>query len=227
MENGILLINKPVGISSYDAIRHIKRLLPKGTKIGHAGTLDPLAEGLLIVGIGRSATKTLGSIMLLKKTYEASGILGKIYDSQDITGTLIEEHSFDTVRKKEAKGALKKFVGKIEQIPPMHSALKHKGKPLYKLAREGREIDRKARPVRVYKLRLKKWSPPDFQLRIVCSSGTYVRTLIHDIGSELGVGASMSALKRTRIGKYSLRKAHRLDTLTSEVDIITSLARVD
>ena len=226
-DSGFLLINKPSGMSSYDVIRKLKRVLPKDTKIGHAGTLDPLAEGLLIVGIGRSATRELGKSMQLKKTYEATGLLGKTYDTQDTTGKLLEEKEASAITKRDLKKTIKSFKGDIKQVPPMYSALKHKGKSLYKFARKGEEVERKPREVTIYKIKLTSFSPPNFTIRVTCSSGTYIRTLIHDIGNELEVGASMSALTRTHIGTYNSKKACAPDDLTTSAGIQDAFMRID
>jgi tRNA pseudouridine55 synthase len=227
MNSGFLLIDKQPGASSYDVIRHLKKYLEKGAKIGHAGTLDPLATGLLIVGIGREATRELGKMMLQKKTYEAEGILGKTYDTQDTTGKILEEKDFEHITKRQLKKTLKRFKGNITQTPPMYSALKHKGRPLYTLARKGEEIEREPRNVTIYKIKLTSYSSPNFSIRVACSSGTYIRTLIHDIGNELDIGASMSALRRTRIGKYQIKKANIVKELSSVREISSVLLKVD
>lgn len=221
---GFLLIDKPTGLTSYDVIRHIKRLLPRGTKIGHAGTLDPLATGLLIVGIGRGATKQFTDMLKLDKEYEVTALLGKAYDTQDITGKLLEEKDISNITDEVIEKLVKRFVGKIEQIPPMFSAIKHKGQPLYKLARLGQEVERKPRSVEIYSLEIVVIELPRVVLRVSCSSGTYIRTLVDDIGKDLGVGASVEVLRRTKIDKYSIDNAIVLNKLKKESDIEESLS---
>ena len=219
MIEGFLHIDKPTGITSYDVIRHLKRLLPKGTKIGHAGTLDPLATGLLIIGIGRSATKQFADMIKLDKEYKVTALLGKTYDTQDITGKLLEEKDTSKITREAIIEVIKKFKGEIEQIPPMYSAIKHKGQPLYKLARKGEEIVRKARMVIIHSIEITSFELPRVKLRISCSSGTYIRTLVDDIGKELKVGASVEELRRTKIDNFSIKQATVLEKIQTEDDI--------
>lgn len=220
---GFLLIDKPTGITSYDVIRHIKQLLPKGTKIGHAGTLDPLATGLLIIGIGRGATKKFADMLKLDKEYEVTALLGKAYNTQDVTGKLIEEIDASKLTNELIVKTVEKFVGKIEQVPPMFSAIKHNGQPLYKLARKGEEVKREPRAVEIYSIEVVSIENPRVMMKVSCSSGTYIRTLIDDIGKDLGVGASVEELRRTKIDKFTISYASKLNTITSEANIAESL----
>lgn len=226
MKSGFIIIDKPEGISSYDVIRHIKRLLPRGIKIGHSGTLDPLATGMLIVGIGREATRELGALVKKEKVYETTLHLGKRYDTLDVTGELLEERDPSSVTKEDFIQVLKSFIGEIEQIPPMYSACKFKGQSLYKLARKGREVTRAPRKVVIHDAAMLCWNPPFVSIKVSCASGTYIRTLVDDMGKILSVGAAVSEIRRTRIGDYSLKEAVILDELTSEEAIAERLFQV-
>lgn len=216
---GFIYIDKPKSITSYDVIRKLKRLLPKGTKIGHSGTLDPLATGLLLIGIGRGATKKLGTLLLHDKVYVVTALFGKKYDSQDVTGTLLEERDTTSLHKEQIEKILSEFIGRIEQIPPMYSAIKVKGQPLYKKARIGEVVERSSRKITIMNIELISWTNPRAIFRVECSSGTYIRTLIDDIGTKLGVGASVEELRRTNIGTYSVKRAISLERIKKESDI--------
>ena len=204
LPGGFLLIDKPSGPSSYDIIREIKKHYPKGTKIGHGGTLDPLASGLLVIGIGRDATKKLGDILKGDKTYEVTAVLGKTYDTYDITGKLIEEKSTESVTLKQIKKVLKSFEGDSSQIPPMFSALKHKGEPLYKFARQGIEIERKPRKIIIKEIKITSWENPYIKFTVTCGSGTYIRSLVDDIVKELGCGGAVFLLRKTQIRRLNI-----------------------
>ena len=205
---GLFIVRKPPGPSSFDVIRKARREL--GTKkIGHAGTLDPLAEGVLILGVGR-ATKLLTALVGLDKSYRAGLRLGVRTDTYDSTGRVVEECDASLVREvneEKLREALARFRGETEQVPPMYSALKRDGRPLYRLAREGVEVERKPRRVRIDRLELVDFSPPDVVIELDCSKGTYVRSLVEDVGRALGVGAHMTALVRTRVGPFTIEQA--------------------
>lgn len=208
--NGLLLINKSSNPTSHDVIDRLRKIL--GTKkIGHAGTLDPFASGLLLVGVGE-ATKLLRHYVGLDKTYEATLKLGATSDTQDRTGKIQKtRYKQDTITKLKIQKILKSFIGKQKQVPPMFSAKKIGGKKLYELARQGKEIERKASEIEMYDIKLlsRQFSNSPILLTISChvSSGTYIRTLAHDIGQALGCGAYLEELKRTAIGDFKLKDA--------------------
>ena len=210
MIEGALLLDKAVGLSSNAALQQAKRLYG-ASKAGHAGTLDPLASGLLIVLFGE-ATKFAGPLLDSDKEYVAVVKLGEKTRTGDAEGEVLETHPVD-VPESRLEAALRRFRGPIEQLPPMHSALKHGGVPLYKLARRGETVARAIRRVEIFELELIKYSPPSVELRVRCSKGTYVRTLAEDIGAALGTGAHLAALRRTASGPFRLSDALTLDAL--------------
>ncbi|HSD12685.1 MAG TPA: tRNA pseudouridine(55) synthase TruB [Patescibacteria group bacterium] len=216
--DGFLLIDKPEGITSHDVVDRLRRLTGI-RRIGHAGTLDPFATGLLIVGVGRGATKRLSEIMGKEKTYDATAVLGATSVTQDRTGTITETES-EKVRKWPEESAVREamagFVGPQKQVPPMFSAKKIAGKKLYELARAGLEVERKPADITIHALELLRYAPPILSFRVRCSSGTYVRTLAHDLGHALGTGAYLEALRRTAIGEYRVENAAELAALTPE-----------
>ena len=209
MTDGVLLLYKPQGITSFDAVARIRRLF--GTKqVGHTGTLDPMAEGLLPILVGR-AVKASEFLTEKDKEYIAGLRLGITTDTEDTTGKVLTESDAIPSRETVLQTA-KGFVGEIMQIPPMYSALKVDGKKLVDLAREGVVIERKARPITVYELDI-DGDDRDYTMRVACSKGTYIRTLCADIGEKLGCGGAMSALKRTKTGVFSLENAYTLEAL--------------
>ncbi|HEX2331778.1 MAG TPA: tRNA pseudouridine(55) synthase TruB [Burkholderiales bacterium] len=210
MIDGALLLDKPVGASSNAVLQRAKRLLG-ATKAGHAGTLDPLASGLLIALLGE-ATKFAGPLLDADKEYLATLALGSRTSTGDAEGEVIEKKPVD-VTPAALAGVLERFRGEIEQVPPMHSALKHKGTPLYRLARRGEEVARAARRVRISALEKLKFEVPVLVIRVVCSKGTYIRALAEDIGAALGCGAHLSALRRTASGRFRVEDALTLETL--------------
>lgn len=211
MPNGILIINKPQGWTSMDVCAKLRGIF-KEKRVGHAGTLDPMATGVLPVFIGQ-ATKAVSFAEDGKKEYRAVLKLGVITDTQDTTGTVLEE-SRVTVSEADVRAVLPRFTGAIEQIPPMYSAIKINGQKLYDIARRGGEVERKARLVMIYELELTKClAENEFALRIVCSKGTYIRTLCHDIGTALGCGGVMAALQRTMAAGFVLDEAVTLETV--------------
>jgi len=215
--NGFLLINKPAGITSYDVIRQIKKCLPPKTKIGHSGTLDPFATGLLIIAIGRQYTKQLNQLIKFDKSYTAEITFGIETDSYDIDGKILKETKenlnldIDTVKSK-----LNEFKGTIEQTPPAFSAKKINGVPAYKLAREGKQTELKSSLVTIYKVDLinNQLIENKISVSIDCSKGTYIRSIAHDLGRKLSVGAHLSKLTRTAIGKNKLINATNLNEIS-------------
>lgn len=207
---GILVVNKRQGITSHDCI-YILRDLLEIKKIGHTGTLDPMATGVLPMTIGK-ATRVSSFIQNSEKEYIATIEFGIETDTEDITGNIIER-SDKIPTEKEVLDILPKFTGRIEQIPPMYSAVRVDGRKLYKIAREGKVVDRPKREIHVESLKLLDSNP--FTLKIKCSSGTYARTLISDIGKELGTFATMTSLIRTKVGPFSVENAIKIDDLES------------
>jgi len=215
---GIHLINKPTDWTSHDVVAFVRGKAKhnsdfkniKKIKVGHSGTLDPFATGLLIIGVGREYTKRMDEFKKLPKTYEAVIKLGATSDTQDKTGKITKKENTDIPNKKNIKNTLKTFLGVQEQTPPMFSAKKVQGKKLYELARQGVEIERKPVKIELYKIKLLKYKYPFLNIRVKCSTGTYIRTLAYDIGDKLQTGAYCEELKRTRIGKYKLRKAKKI-----------------
>jgi len=210
MIDGALLLDKPIGISSNRALQQAKRLLG-AKKAGHAGTLDPLASGLLVLLFGE-ATKFAGPLLDADKEYLATLELGIRTSTGDAEGTPLEERPV-AVTRAQMEAVLERFRGAIEQVPPMHSALKRDGVPLYKLARQGRSVWRAARQVQIAELELLGYEPPRAQLRIRCSKGTYIRSLGEDIGAALGTGAHLATLRRTAAGRFRLDQAVTLERL--------------
>ncbi len=209
--NGILVVDKPEGITSYDVVREMKSGI-KGAKIGHLGTLDPLATGVLPILLGEG-TKLAPFLEGGTKVYEATIHLGVTTDTQDKEGKKLRAVDLDgyDLSHRRVEEVIQRFKGEIRQLPPMYSALKHKGRPLYKLARRGEEVRREPRKVEVYEFQVKGIDPPYVHLYIECSKGTYIRTLAHDIGQNLGCGAHLVELRRTQSGPFSLKDAFLLE----------------
>lgn len=218
MKNGFLLIDKERGPTSHDVIDTLRRIT--GVKrIGHAGTLDPFASGLLFVAVGREATREISKFVGLDKEYEAEIVLGVRSTTLDPEGKL-ESVPVPNLSIERLGEALQSLIGDLDQIPPMHSAIKVGGQKLYDLAREGKEIERKPRRVIISKFEsicpISRTSPITIHARIACSSGTYIRALARDLGEALGTAAYLKNLRRTRIGSYHASDAHRLADLTHE-----------
>jgi tRNA pseudouridine55 synthase len=210
----VLLIDKPVNWTSFNVVSRIRRLT-KVKKVGHAGTLDPLATGLLIVCTGKK-TKEISEYQAQRKKYTGIITLGKTSPSMDLASEITETVLPDNLDEEKILSARNKFLGKIEQVPPMFSALKHKGKRLYKLAREGKSIERPSRQVEIFSFEITKLDLPDIYFEISCSKGTYIRVIADDLGKELGCGGVLSLLRRTEIGDYKVDDAFNLDEFTSE-----------
>lgn len=205
--NGIINVYKEKDFTSFDVVAKLRGIL-KQKKIGHTGTLDPDAVGVLPVCLG-SATKLCDMLTDKKKEYIAEFVLGKETDTQDISGQVIKETEV-VCTQEEVKTAIQSFVGDYDQLPPMYSAIKVDGKRLYELARQGKEVERKKRPVTFYEIEIIKCELPYVTIRVLCSKGTYIRTLCHDIGQKLGCGAAMTELERTRSGQFTKENAYTL-----------------
>jgi len=209
--DGIINVLKPTGITSYQVVNRVKKITGE-KKIGHTGTLDPGAAGVLPLCLGR-ATKVAGFISDLNKSYRAEITFGVVTDTQDIFGEIIKSDNVD-ISKEEIEELLSEFTGTISQIPPMYSAVKHEGRRLYRLARKGIEVERKPRTVSIHSLKLVDYFPPNKAfIDVVCSKGTYIRTLCHDIGVKSGCGAVMSFLVRLRSGHFDLQNAVTIEEL--------------
>ena len=211
MPNGIVIIDKPQGWTSMDVCAKLRGILHE-KRVGHAGTLDPMATGVLPVFVGQ-ATKAVSFAEGGQKVYEAVLQLGLVTDTQDTTGETLEERAV-TVTEDEVRAALPRFLGEIEQIPPMYSAIKINGRKLYDIARCGGEVEREARRITIHSIDYLGQENGDHLLRIHCSKGTYIRTLCHDLGEYLGCGGCMAALRRTRSGSFSVENARRIGELT-------------
>ena len=214
--NGILLLDKPVGISSNAALQEAKHLF-KAAKAGHTGNLDPLASGLLPLCFGE-ATKMSAYLLDADKVYIGTCKLGVRTSSADAEGEVIETREVPELTEAQVEAVLGNFRGEIEQIPPMHSALKQNGQPLYKLARQGIEVERKPRQVTIYKLELQEMGADELKLYVHCSKGTYIRTLVEDIGEALGCGAHLSQLRRTKVGPFHEEGMITLDDLHQQAE---------
>lgn len=209
--NGILILDKPVGFTSNKALQSVKRIY-RAQKAGHTGSLDPLATGVLPLCFGE-ATKFSQYLLESDKSYLVTALLGKTTDTGDADGQVLEEKPCDSVTEVLTQAILNSLKGEIMQVPSMYSALKHHGEPLYKLARQGITVERKARKVTIYELDLVRFHFPKITLSVKCSKGTYVRTLIEDIGVALGCGAHVIALKRLEAGPYRLDQAVTMEIL--------------
>jgi len=209
--SGVLLVDKAPDMTSHDVVAIARRAL-NTKKIGHCGTLDPMATGLLMLVIGR-ATKIQDLLMSEDKVYEGTMTLGVRTSTQDKEGEAIETREVGNYSDAEIRAAFENFTGEFEQLPPMVSAIKMDGVPLYKLARKGQEVERKLRPVKVTGYEIKRTEIPEIDFRVDCSKGFYVRTYANDIGEKLGCGAYLSALRRTNSGKFTLERSVTIEQL--------------
>ena len=209
--DGVLLVYKPGQHTSHDVIARLRGIL-RTKKIGHAGTLDPMATGLLIVLVGK-ATRVSQFMISLDKEYEGAIELGKVTDSQDADGEVMETRPVPPLTEAEVQAAIRGFLGDQYQMPPMFSAIKIGGVPLYKKARKGEDVEREPRFIRVMSWDLLGFDPPQIRFRLRCSKGTYVRTLAHDLGAKLGCGAHLSALRRTATDRFNVAQALTLDQI--------------
>lgn len=221
--DGILVIRKEKGYTSHDVVAKLRGILHM-KKIGHTGTLDPAAEGVLPVALGRG-TRLVELLTEKEKTYEAVLRLGVSTDTQDMTGTILSEKPV-TVTEEEVRETVASFVGEQMQVPPMYSALKVGGKKLYELAREGKTIERKPRPVVFYEIRIMDISLPLVRISVTCSKGTYIRTLCNDIGEKLGCGGAMEELLRTRSGNFTLEESLMLSQVEEAVSDGTIMEKI-
>lgn len=202
---GILIVSKPIGRTSTHVVRVVKRILGN-VKVGHCGTLDPLAGGVLVLVFGH-ATKWQAHLMGQDKRYEGTFRLGWTTDTWDVTGRVLVERPVPPLTMAALQQVCAQLTGRIEQIPPMFSARRVGGRRLYLLARQGKEVPRPARPVTVQEFSLLAWEPPCGTFRVHCSSGTYVRSLIHELGERVGTGATLASLRRERVGEFTLAQA--------------------
>ena len=216
MIHGVINIHKEKGYTSHDVVAKLRGIVGQ-KKIGHTGTLDPDATGVLPVCLGK-ATKLCDMLTDKNKTYETVMLLGKVTDTQDISGTVLNEAPTDMLDEEDVKTEILSFVGDYMQVPPMYSALKVNGKKLYELAREGVEVERKARPVTILDIQIKEIDLPRVRMEVSCSKGTYIRTLCHDIGEKLGCGACMEELIRTRVSKFNLEDSLTLSQVQELIE---------
>jgi len=211
--HGFLALDKPEGLSSHTLVQQVRRAC-NTRRVGHAGTLDPLATGVLLVGVG-NATRLIEYLTAQNKSYRATMRLGTVTDSQDITGAVVAHREVPVLTSPQIEAVCRTFTGEIAQVPPMFSALKRDGVPLYRLARKGEEVERQKRTIFIHSIELIARDGVDVVLDIECSKGTYIRTLCHDIGEALGCGACMAALRRTGSGFFSCENLVSLDELRS------------
>lgn len=224
---GVALVDKPAGITSHDVVHRLRRTLHT-RRVGHSGTLDPLATGLLVMAVG-PATRFLQYLPLEPKEYVGTLRFGQETTTQDADGEVVREAPVPDDLEARLVEVLASFCGLIEQTPPMYSAIKREGQPLYKLARQGIEVEREARTVRIDAIDLLDVAEGEARVRVVCSGGTYVRTLAHDIGAAVGCGAHLTSLRRTRVGKFLVEDAVAPDAVSSEtlVPLAEALAPMD
>jgi tRNA pseudouridine55 synthase len=209
--DGIIVVDKPSGMTSHDVVSRVRRRLNM-RRVGHAGTLDPLATGVLIMLIGKS-TKLFDQFVSFDKGYAATLRLGTQTTSADITGEVIDQKPFEHVTQMQVEDVLREFIGESEQMPPMVSAVKYKGERLYKLARKGIVVERPARKIRIDVLKMTGFESPHVRFYMECSKGTYVRTLAEDVGVKLGCGACITQIERTHVGIFRLQDAVKLEDL--------------
>ncbi|PTX14343.1 tRNA pseudouridine synthase B [Pontibacter mucosus] len=209
----ILLINKPLGWTSFDVVKKVRNTI-REKKVGHAGTLDPLATGLLILCTGKF-TKRIDEIQGQEKEYTGVIRLGETTPSYDRETEVMETRAIDHLTEESIKEAAKTFVGTIEQVPPIYSAVQIDGKRAYTLARKGKDVELKSRTVTIQAFDITSINGPEVEFRVVCSKGTYIRSLAHDLGQKLGVGAHLSKLERTRIGEYKLEDALTIEDIVA------------
>ena len=220
-----LLIDKPRGMTSHDVVDRVRKITGE-KRVGHAGTLDQNATGLLIIGVGRESTKRLWTISAGKKSYVAEICLGEVRDTDDVEGKVISKSKSKRVSLEKIENTLRKFIGEQEQVPPLYSAIKISGRKAYEMARKGKEIKLKPRKVVVYSTKVLDYRYPILKIAAEVSSGTYIRSLARDIGDKLGTGAYLKELRRTRIGKFDIKESVGLEEL-SETDIGTHAIHLD
>ena len=213
-QDGLILIDKDAGMTSFDVVRRVRRLA--GTrKVGHTGTLDPDATGLMGVVLGR-CTKLANFLTLDEKVYAFEMVLGSATDTEDASGEVIEEAVWEHVTREAFEDAMTGFLGTIQQVPPIYSALKVDGKRAHALARAGEDVRLEARPVEIFELELTRFEPPHIAMQVRCGSGTYVRALVRDLGRAVGSVAHTRSIRRISVGEFNLSMAHRLDELSED-----------
>lgn len=215
LEGKVILLDKPLDWTSFDAVKKV-RILTRISKVGHAGTLDPLATGLLIICTGKF-TKKINEYMGMEKEYTGTFTLGAITPTYDLESEPTEQRDISHLTEADVKAAVATFVGPIMQVPPAHSAIKKDGKPVYLAARKGQEVKLEPRPVTIHSFEIEKIEWPVLHFKVVCSTGTYIRSLGHDLGAALGVGAYMSSLRRTRIGHFHVDDAYSIESFDQEI----------
>ena len=214
--SGVIVIDKPIGLTSHDVVQVVRR----GTRIrraGHTGTLDPRASGVLVVLVG-PAVRLSEYVSASDKRYQAVIQLGATTDTYDSEGVVTKTASVEDITEELFEETLQQFIGEIEQVPPPYSAVKVKGKKAYEMAREGEEVELQPRRINVYSIELLEWAPPEAVIDVYCSSGTYVRSLAHELGEKLGCGAHLIGLRRTKSGRFTLRDATPLNKLRQSFD---------
>jgi tRNA pseudouridine55 synthase len=215
---GLVVVDKPAGMTSHDVVARVRRLA--GTrKVGHAGTLDPMATGVLVVGIGR-ATRLLGHLMLTDKAYDATALLGTSTTSDDAEGEVLEVRDASAVTAGAVRAALDAMVGEVDQVPSAVSAVKVDGRRAYERVRAGEQVELAARRVRIDAIEVTRFAPPEVGLAVRCSSGTYVRAIARDLGATLGVGAHLTALRRSAVGPFTLATARTLEQLADDFAVL-------
>jgi tRNA pseudouridine55 synthase len=222
--DGVLNLNKPIGLTSHDVVERI-RAAAHQKEVGHTGTLDPMADGVLVICLGR-ATRLVPYLQQLPKKYRGVIQFGIRTTTQDIEGEVFSQIPAPHLTAHQVRAVAEQFIGRIEQIPPMYSAVKIEGKRLYELAREGKEVERKPRSVTIYTLQIEAFEPGEFptaRFYLECSAGTYVRTLASDIGDRLGIGAHLKQLTRVAVGHFDLQQALPLESLTDPETIASHL----
>ena len=222
LEGKVLLIDKPLHWTSFDAVKKV-RILTGISKVGHAGTLDPLATGLLIICTGKY-TKKINEYMGMEKEYTGSFTLGAVTPTYDRESEAMDHKDIAHLTNEMIHAATKPFTGSILQVPPIHSAIKKEGKPVYLAARKGEDVVLEPRPVTIFEFEITSIQLPVVEFRVVCSTGTYIRSLANDFGKQLGVGAYLSALCRTRIGNFPLTDAQSLQQFEDEIKLLKQQA---
>lgn len=216
---GLVIVDKPAGMTSHDVVARVRRLA--GTrKVGHAGTLDPMATGVLVLGLNR-ATRLLGHLMLTEKAYDATILLGASTTTDDREGEVTATAATDELTDGAIRDALAAFVGEIDQVPTAVSAIKVDGKRAYQRVRAGEEVELKARRVTVHELSVTDIRGPEVDISVRCSSGTYIRAIARDLGAALGVGGHLTALRRTAVGRFDLAQAHTLEELAGDLALVS------
>src|SRR5574343_10007 len=216
LEGQAILIDKPVHWTSFDVVRKIRNIT-RIVKVGHAGTLDPLATGLLIVCTGKY-TKKINEYMGMEKEYTGTFTLGATTPTYDLESEPVNFCNTDHLTESQIKKATQEFTGPIMQVPPIHSAIKQEGKPVYMAARKGIDVVLEPRPVTIHAFEIEKIEMPVVHFRVVCSTGTYIRSLANDFGKALGVGAYMSSLRRTRIGHFEVKAAESIESVEAKIE---------